>query len=75
MKSRIYYIERAKVLNIDITSHNVVFPTLGDAEKALPKGYKMATYGGDTFVIVENHHDFEKERYGEIGYVYTGFGA
>lgn len=75
MKARIYYIEKARHLGVDIEAHNKVFNSVSDAENNIPKGYKTARYGCDTLVIVPNEKNFEEERYGEIGYIYTGFAA
>lgn len=75
MKSRIYFIDRARNLGVDLDNHNKTFASLPEAQAALPEGFKTARYGPDTLVIIPEDLDFEVERYGEIGYIYTGFAA
>ena len=67
MKARRYILESKSHLNI--SDNNKVFDSI---EAATPEGYTVAQYGYDTLVIIPKGHDFKAERYGEIGYIYTG---
>jgi len=72
MKARIYILEGNA---LGLPSGGETYNSLKEALANLPIGYKIARYGYDSHVIVKASHDFEAERYGEIGYVYTGSAA
>ena len=70
MKARRYILESNRHLNI--ADSGKVFDNI---EAATPEGYDVARYGYDTLVIIPKGHDFAANRYGEIGYIYTGAAA
>jgi len=72
MKARIYIKHENRG---DIPHQNETFNSLSKAVESLPEGYTTARYGWETLAIIPFGHDFTKERYGEIGYIYTGSAA
>ena len=60
---------------IGLPAGGATYNTLEEAVSNLPDGYKLARYGYETYVIVSNDKDFVANRYGEIGYLYTGSAA